>query len=117
MNYVFGNIQNKFERKVFAKSHITDRKSLTSWQLPTSANHSLFTTPSFHNVSSGHMKIHPIIDPNIENFLKAQHPGHTMFGNFERIAYKNNRPFEFFKRLEWQSEHLAANGILVVILV
>lgn len=38
MNYVFGNIQNKFERKVFAKSHITDRKSLTSWELPTSAN-------------------------------------------------------------------------------
>jgi len=40
MNYVFGNIQNKFERKAFAKSHITDRKSLTSWELPTSANHS-----------------------------------------------------------------------------
>ena len=58
------------------------------------------------------MKTHPIIDPNIEKFQKVQHPGHTMFGNFRRISYKDKIAFE---RPEWQSENLAGNAILVVI--
>ena len=40
------------------------------------------------------MKTHPIIDPNIKQFQEAQPPGHTMFGNFRCISYKDKRAFE-----------------------
>jgi hypothetical protein len=47
-----------------------------------------------HNLSFGHMKTHPMIDPNIETFQKVPHPGHTMFWNFRCISYKDKRAFE-----------------------
>ena len=46
------------------------------------------------NLSLGHMKTHPIIDPNIEKFQKVQHHGHKMFGNFRHLSYKDKRAFE-----------------------
>ena len=67
------------------------------------------------------------IDPNIEKFAKGQHRGHKnkslkllrnhvvfpTFGNFRRLSYKDKIAL---KRLEWQSEKLMGNVILVVIL-
>jgi hypothetical protein len=40
------------------------------------------------------MQTHPIIDPNIEKLEKIQHRGHTMFGNFRCISYKDKIAFE-----------------------
>ena len=40
------------------------------------------------------MKTHLIIDPSIQQFQNLKHPGHTIFGNFRRISYKDKIDFE-----------------------
>ena len=37
------------------------------------------------NLSFGHQRTYPIIDPNIEKFQKGQHLGHTIFENFRHL--------------------------------
>jgi hypothetical protein len=68
-----------------------------------------------HHLSFGHLNTHLIIDPNIEKLKKDNIlDAIKLFRNFLHLSYMVKIAL---KRLEWRSENLAGNTILVVILV